>query len=207
MSVATSLMEDQSARITPDVVVYRDWLDTWLPGAHAGTFRGKKIGHGRRFCGDALPDRTQGLRARCRHGRTVERAPALPAATGDYCGGNRSGSRDFRQGHDCCHRQPLNFSASDTFLQHNGCARRAAHLTAMEKHHDFSIRPRGHPLSGRGQPPRAILDLARLQSRACWLAPTRDVHSLRVRVCRSNRGSHWVQPCLNISFARCSICS
>lgn len=28
-----------------------------------------------------------------------------------------------------------------------------------------------------------------------------------VRVCRSNRGSHWVQPCLNISFARCSICS
>ena len=37
-------------------------------------------GHGRRFCGDALPDRTQGLRARRRHGRTLERTPAHPAA-------------------------------------------------------------------------------------------------------------------------------
>ncbi len=25
------------------VVVYRDWLDTWLPGAHAGTFRGNQM--------------------------------------------------------------------------------------------------------------------------------------------------------------------
>src|SRR3546814_10498737 len=24
-------------------VVYRDWLDTWLPGAHAGTFRGNQM--------------------------------------------------------------------------------------------------------------------------------------------------------------------
>src|SRR3546814_7948533 len=24
-------------------VVYRDWLDTWLPGAHAGTFRGTQM--------------------------------------------------------------------------------------------------------------------------------------------------------------------
>ncbi|NAT39932.1 diaminobutyrate--2-oxoglutarate transaminase, partial [Pseudomonas syringae pv. actinidifoliorum] len=25
------------------VVVYRSWLDTWLPGAHAGTFRGNQM--------------------------------------------------------------------------------------------------------------------------------------------------------------------
>jgi diaminobutyrate-2-oxoglutarate transaminase len=25
------------------VMVYRDWLDTWLPGAHAGTFRGNQM--------------------------------------------------------------------------------------------------------------------------------------------------------------------
>ena len=25
------------------VVVYREWLDTWLPGAHAGTFRGNQM--------------------------------------------------------------------------------------------------------------------------------------------------------------------
>jgi diaminobutyrate-2-oxoglutarate transaminase len=25
------------------VVVYRDWLDTWQPGAHAGTFRGNQM--------------------------------------------------------------------------------------------------------------------------------------------------------------------
>lgn len=25
------------------VVVYRDWLDTWKPGAHAGTFRGNQM--------------------------------------------------------------------------------------------------------------------------------------------------------------------
>ncbi|WP_122860459.1 aminotransferase class III-fold pyridoxal phosphate-dependent enzyme, partial [Pseudomonas viridiflava] len=25
------------------VVVYRQWLDTWLPGAHAGTFRGNQM--------------------------------------------------------------------------------------------------------------------------------------------------------------------
>src|SRR5690606_27648309 len=26
------------------VMVYRDWLDTWSPGAHAGTFRGNQMG-------------------------------------------------------------------------------------------------------------------------------------------------------------------
>ncbi|MCE6984257.1 aminotransferase class III-fold pyridoxal phosphate-dependent enzyme, partial [Pseudomonas frederiksbergensis] len=25
------------------VVVYRQWLDTWQPGAHAGTFRGNQM--------------------------------------------------------------------------------------------------------------------------------------------------------------------
>ena len=37
------LSEVIGGSLTLAVVIYREWLDKWLPGAHAGTFRGNQM--------------------------------------------------------------------------------------------------------------------------------------------------------------------
>lgn len=66
------------------VVVYREWLDTWLPGAHAGTFRGNQM---------AMAAGSAVIRFLQEH-RVAEHAAAMGSRLGEHL---RILQRDFPQ--------------------------------------------------------------------------------------------------------------